>query len=106
MATTSRTSPPGMGCGGRSPPVTTVGYGDVSPQTNAGRAIAIVVMLVGIGFVAILTAAAADRFMASRREASEERHEVMAWRVRVRLAWIAEAWLPPSNCRLSPLGGD
>ncbi len=48
--------------------VTTVGYGDISPQTDAGRVIAMAVMFVGIGFVAILTAAAAERFMRSRRE--------------------------------------
>jgi voltage-gated potassium channel len=29
--------------------VTTVGYGDISPETSAGRAIAIAVMVVGIG---------------------------------------------------------
>lgn len=33
--------------------VTTVGYGDSYPQTDGGRVIAIAVMLVGIGFVAI-----------------------------------------------------
>jgi voltage-gated potassium channel len=43
--------------------VTTVGYGDIGPKTDAGRVIAMVVMLVGIGFVALLTAAAADRFI-------------------------------------------
>ena len=43
--------------------VTTVGYGDITPGTGAGRAIAVVVMLVGIGFVALLTAAAAQRFV-------------------------------------------
>jgi voltage-gated potassium channel len=37
--------------------VSTVGYGDITPTTDGGRAIAITVMLVGIGFVAILTAA-------------------------------------------------
>ena len=42
--------------------VTTVGYGDTYPTTSSGRGIAIVVMLVGIGFVAVLTAAAAERF--------------------------------------------
>jgi voltage-gated potassium channel len=52
--------------------VTTVGYGDISPTTDAGRVIAMAVMIVGIGFVAILTAAAAERFTRNRRE--EERH--------------------------------
>ena len=52
--------------------VTTVGYGDISPATTAGRAIAVAMMLVGIGFVAILTAAAAERFMRTRRD--DERH--------------------------------
>ncbi len=43
---------------------TTVGYGDLLPQTDAGRAIAIVVMLVGISYLAILTAALAQQFFA------------------------------------------
>ena len=43
--------------------MTTVGYGDLSPQTTAGRIIGIVVMLVGIGFVALLTGAIAQRFL-------------------------------------------
>jgi voltage-gated potassium channel len=55
--------------------VTTVGYGDTFPATDAGRAIAVVVMLVGIGFVAVLTAAAAERFMRGR-EAEEQRAEL------------------------------
>jgi voltage-gated potassium channel len=54
--------------------VTTVGYGDPPVTTDGGRLIAIAVMLVGIGFVAILTAAAADRFLrAERREGNELR---------------------------------
>lgn len=51
--------------------VTTVGYGDSYPTTTAGRIIAVVVMLVGIGFVAILTAAAAERFTRARRESAD-----------------------------------
>jgi voltage-gated potassium channel len=47
--------------------VTTVGYGYSYPRTTAGRIIGIVVMLVGIGFVAILTAAAAERFIRVQR---------------------------------------
>ena len=44
--------------------ITTVGYGDVTPATTAGRLIAIVVMIAGIGFVALLTASIAQRFVA------------------------------------------
>ena len=36
--------------------VTTVGYGDVSPKDAIGRFIATVVMLTGIGFLAVVTA--------------------------------------------------
>lgn len=43
--------------------VTTVGYGDVIPESNAGRAVAVVVMLVGIAFFSILTAAIAATFV-------------------------------------------
>lgn len=49
--------------------VTTVGYGDVQPATDGGRLIAIAVMIVGVGFVAILTAAIAERFLTASREA-------------------------------------
>ena len=43
--------------------VTTVGYGDYTPATSGGRIIALLVMAVGIGFVALITAAAAERFV-------------------------------------------
>lgn len=46
--------------------VTTVGYSEY-PETDAGKVIAIIVMFVGIGFIAILTAAAAERFMRGKR---------------------------------------
>ena len=36
--------------------VTTVGYGDVTPHRSSGRFIAAVVMLAGIGFLAVITA--------------------------------------------------
>jgi voltage-gated potassium channel len=43
--------------------VTTVGYGDIVPESTGGRIIGITIMLVGIGFVALLTAFIADRFI-------------------------------------------
>jgi voltage-gated potassium channel len=52
--------------------ITTVGYGDVYPHTTAGRVISIIVAVVGIGFVAILTGAVAQRFLAPELEAAEE----------------------------------
>jgi len=52
--------------------VTTVGYGDITPRTTDGRLIAIVVMLVGIGFIAILTAGAAERFIRSQGDIQRE----------------------------------
>lgn len=48
--------------------VTTVGYGDLKVATDGGRIIAMCIMLVGIGFVALLTAFIADRFIQEQRE--------------------------------------
>jgi voltage-gated potassium channel len=58
--------------------VTTVGYGDFYPKTSAGRLIGVVVMFAGIGFVALVTGAAAERFLshgASKRASEGEGHE-------------------------------
>ena len=52
--------------------VTTVGYGDIYPVTDAGRVIAIVVMLSGIGFVALLTGSIAQQFFAASPEQARE----------------------------------
>jgi voltage-gated potassium channel len=52
--------------------VTTVGYGDEFPKTTLGRALAMALMLIGIGFVAVLTGAIAERFLSARIEESQE----------------------------------
>ena len=47
--------------------VTTVGYGDVTPQRTIGRFIASVVMLSGIGFLAVITASVTATLVESSR---------------------------------------
>ena len=58
--------------------MTTVGYGEPAPDTSGGKVLAVVVMLVGIGFVAILTAAIAQRFLAPEVEQIEQEETVAA----------------------------
>ncbi len=52
--------------------VTTVGYGDIVPHTEAGRGVAVVVMVTGIGTAALLVGAASQRFVMG---SSEDRPE-------------------------------
>lgn len=47
--------------------VTTVGCGDVTPTSVEGRLVATVVMLFGIGFLSVLTATIASRFVKTER---------------------------------------
>jgi voltage-gated potassium channel len=53
--------------------VTTVGYGDVYPKTVAGRVVGSLLMLVGIGFISLLTATIASSFVAADKEAEQDR---------------------------------
>ena len=46
---------------------TTVGYGDNVPTTVAGRLLAVLVMLFGIGFLTVITAAITSTFVARSR---------------------------------------
>ena len=55
--------------------VTTVGYGDVTPKNPSGRLVAILVMLQGIAFLAITTAAITSTFVA---RATKEREKARA----------------------------
>ena len=52
-----------------------MGYGYIYPATLQGRLIALALMFVGIGFLALLTAAVASRFV--KQERGDEHAEVM-----------------------------
>lgn len=62
--------------------MTTVGYGDIAPETTGGRLLAIGVMVLGIGFMAILTANIAAWFVERDKGSSEDdiRREITALR--------------------------
>ena len=52
--------------------VTTVGYGDDVPVTAGGKIVAAVVMLLGIGFVTVITASITGAFVARSRQKEHE----------------------------------
>jgi voltage-gated potassium channel len=52
--------------------VTTVGYGDRFPVTEGGRAVAVVLMLVGIGLIGVLTATVASFFVQEHTDANKD----------------------------------
>jgi voltage-gated potassium channel Kch len=52
--------------------VTTVGYGDVTPSKAAGRLLATVVMLEGIAFLAVITAAITSSFVARSEQERDQ----------------------------------
>jgi voltage-gated potassium channel len=93
--------------------VTTVGYGDIVPESTSGRIIGITIMLIGIGFVALLTAFIADRFinLTGETEAKEdlilaELRAISARLDRLELGRTAdEEALPPGTTRRAPPGG-
>jgi voltage-gated potassium channel len=60
--------------------VTTVGYGDTVPHTVGGRVVAIVLMFVGLGFIAVLTATIAAYFVKTDEQAEDESRIVEALR--------------------------
>jgi voltage-gated potassium channel len=55
--------------------VTTVGYGDRFPVTGGGRAVAVVLMLVGIGLIGTLTATVASVFVKEHTDANREAYQ-------------------------------
>jgi voltage-gated potassium channel len=74
--------------------VTTVGYGDVTPTHTDGRIIAAVVMLTGLGFLAVITASVTASLIESSRRRFAEPEEDIARRleeVSTRLIRIEES---------------
>ena len=66
--------------------VTTVGYGDIQVKTVGGRVVAMVLMFIGLGFIAVLTATIASRFVkADQEDTSSEILEALA-RLEVEIA--------------------
>jgi voltage-gated potassium channel len=75
--------------------VTTVGYGDIVPHQTVGRLIGTVIMLSGIGFIAVMTAAVTASLIeqARRRQAALDKQSNSAQldRIESRLSAIEEA---------------
>ena len=74
--------------------VTTVGYGDLSPVTPIGRAIAIVLMLVGIGLFGGLTANLASAIVKSEDNV-EDKVDALLDEVRELRTQVGELGTPP-----------
>jgi voltage-gated potassium channel len=55
--------------------VTTVGYGDRYPVTSGGRAVAVVLMLAGIGLIGVLTATVASVFVKEHTDANRQEYQ-------------------------------
>lgn len=56
---------------------TTVGYGDISPSTAPGRAIAIILMITGIGLIGSLTSTITSFFLNLKPEKPEQKDEIV-----------------------------
>lgn len=56
---------------------TTVGYGDIAPQSLGGRIIAVFLMLIGIGFLSMLTGTIATYFIGNNKPKSTYKDETI-----------------------------
>lgn len=56
---------------------TSVGYGEITPETYSGRIIACMLMLVGIGFVGVLTGTIAVHFIEKNKKNKTYKEEVI-----------------------------
>lgn len=81
--------------------LSTVGYGDVVPHSTWGRAVGSVVIVLGVTFLAMLTAAITSYFIA----ADQERREAEVERMRGRRAVDRDAQLAEILERLRAIEG-
>jgi len=65
--------------------ITTVGYGDKFPVTNAGRIVGLFLLTIGVGLFATFTGFLANAFLAPKKEKSQERAGAGADEPRARL---------------------
>ena len=80
--------------------VTTVGYGDTYPVTAAGRGVAVVLMLVGIGLIGVLTATVASYFVEEKSDRDKEELNARLERIEAMLTNVlarSQEQAPSSN---------
>lgn len=58
---------------------TTVGYGDISPDTPIGRIIASVLMILGIGLISSLTSTITACFFQKHEHKQDSKHEIISF---------------------------
>jgi voltage-gated potassium channel len=68
--------------------ITTVGYGDRVPNSDAGRILAALVMVTGLGFLSVVTAAISAMFIESARRKRGRSEEVTLQQLSERLERI------------------
>jgi voltage-gated potassium channel len=79
--------------------VTTVGYGDVVPETSIGRLIAAVLMLAGVSAIPITTSLVVSVFVSRLQAAERERDAVERAELVARLERIENALLRMTESR-------
>jgi voltage-gated potassium channel len=82
---------PGAGLWWSVQTITTVGYGDKVPTTTEGRLVAVLVMLTGLGFMSVVTAAITAAFVESARRRRRLPDEITLDHIAERLDQIEAA---------------
>ncbi|SMP64204.1 voltage-gated potassium channel [Anoxynatronum buryatiense] len=65
--------------------ITTVGYGDISPSTNGGKLLASVLMLVGIGFLGMVTGTIATYFLGDKKTEAVSYRDMTVQSIKLKL---------------------